>query len=859
MQDFSSRKFKLLPLTAAITSAFTGSDSALAQEEEDGLVLEEVLVTARKRTESLQDIPASIQAITGENIKEIGARGMADLTRFLSSVNMIDYGNGSSSVIFRGATVDGGGYVAQATSSVYLDEISVTSTGDQPAVRMVDIARVEALAGPQGTIYGSDAQAGTLRIITNKPVMDEFELVLDGSVRGGSESEGSWDGSVVVNMPLIEDTLALRVVAYAAKDGGYVDNVFGHTPGDNVVWGEGYWPEPYGSLDNSKYVAKDVNDSEIAGFRAALKWNLNENWSATAGAIYQETDSGADNFYDPYVGDLQKVGFFNDWREDEYELYSLTIEGDLGFAQLVSATSYYDRKSEYKNDVTAYHHYWAGAYWSCGGAGYFRDLDPDIYYWYYHSPEGQVMYNGTYCLAPTADGDYLSTINDTYNQDRFTWEVRMSSQGDTIDWLAGVYYEDSTNGYHDWFGDVTDGNFQDSVALDWAEKYVGVLGGWIEDPTETYPDAFVAWNADSQTKWKQYAAFGEVVWHATDQMDVTFGGRYFDRSNVNLYWVEQPNTRTLPEYADGVEEHKGSEKEFAPKVAVSYKFKDDVMGYALYTVGYRPGGTNRGRGDPFWPNNYFADKMTNYEAGVRSTVLDGAGRFNVTVFYMDWEDYQLEMLDPSYGGCPEDGPGTIPHVCGQPWQIAIGNAGDAHILGVNFEFDWAINANWRFGLNSEWLEAENDSSIDLSANGEFDVHKGQELPTVADWTGAAWLNYERPIQKWGNTLYARLQWSYRGSSNNIFEPTPADGSSPNPQLKNPAYNIGDLTVGINGDSWDVSVFINNLTDERAVYTIGSGAFEWAAANLSEGRAHTQRNYINRPREYGLRFIKRWGG
>ena len=165
-------KFQLLPLTAAVASVLVPSPHVMAQE---GAMLEEVIVSARKRTESVQDIPASVQALSGEDIAQMGARGMEDFTRFMPSVNVLNYGNGSSSVIFRGATIDGGGYVAQATSSVYLDEISITSTGAQPTIRMVDIAQVEALAGPQGAIYGSDAQAGTLRIITQKPQMNEYQ------------------------------------------------------------------------------------------------------------------------------------------------------------------------------------------------------------------------------------------------------------------------------------------------------------------------------------------------------------------------------------------------------------------------------------------------------------------------------------------------------------------------------------------------------------------------------------------------------------------------------------------------------------------------------------------------------------
>ena len=846
----SSTKFQLLPLAAAVASAIPSTPQAVAQ---DALVLEEVIVTARKRTESVQNIPASIQAISGADLQAMGARGMSDFTRFMPSVNMVDYGNGSSSIIFRGATNDGGGYVAQSSASVYLDEISITSAGDQPSVRMVDIAQVESLAGPQGTLYGSDAQSGTLRIITNKPVMNEFLLELDGSLRTGEDSDDSYDGSIVLNLPLVEDTLALRLVAYTAQDGGFIDNVFGHTP-DTSVTGQPWDVMDWGSIDNAEHVKDGINESEIDGWRASLKWDINENWSATAGYLHQKTDADAYNFYDPYVGDLKKVSFFDDWSEDELDLYSLTVEADLGFAQLVSATAYYERDSEYQQDITAYHHYWAGAYWSCAYAND-SGLDPDVYYWYYFTPDGLFLYNGAYCLAPTANGDYKSTINDTAYQDRFTQEIRLSSQGDTIDWLVGLYYEDSENSWHDWFADTSDGDFQESIALDYYE--------WLDrpdplDPSSraSYPEGRVAWSSDSKTTWEQYAVFGEVVWHVSDKLDITLGGRYFDRDTENRYFVERPNTRTLPEYADGVEVHDTNDKEFAPKIAVSYDFTDDVMAYALYTEGYRAGGTNRIRGEPFFPSQYEPDTMTNYEMGVRSTILNGAGRLNATVFYMDWEDYQLELVDPSQQNCPEGGPNSIPRVCGQPWQVSVGNAGDAHILGVNMEFDWAVSQNWIFGMNAEWLEAENDTDMDDLG---LDVQDGDDLPTVAEWTGSAWLNYERPIDKWGESFFARLQWSYRGESNNIIETTPADGSSANPQLENPSSDIGDLIVGIRGDTWEVSAFVNNLTDERAVFQIDSGAYEWGAASSIDGRPHTQRNYINRPREYGIRVIKRWGG
>ncbi|MCH8278081.1 MAG: TonB-dependent receptor plug domain-containing protein, partial [Proteobacteria bacterium] len=221
----SSFNYTVSPVAAAVAAALSPGIS-VAQDSDDH-ALDEIIVTATKRAMSVQDIPASVQAITQESLEAMGARTMEDYARFIPSVNVVTYGAGSSSVVFRGATTGTGG--AQATGSVYLDEISVTQTGSQPTIRAVDINRVEALSGPQGTLYGSDAQAGTLRILTNQPVMNEFEAVFDGEVRGGNKSDSSYRGSLVFNLPLVEDKLALRVVAYKDRDGGFIDNVFGHT------------------------------------------------------------------------------------------------------------------------------------------------------------------------------------------------------------------------------------------------------------------------------------------------------------------------------------------------------------------------------------------------------------------------------------------------------------------------------------------------------------------------------------------------------------------------------------------------------------------------------------------------------
>ena len=327
-------KSAITPVAAAVSAALYPGYAAVAQEDgSTSGVLEEIVVTARKRTESIQDIPATIQAISQESLAAMGAKAMEDYARFVPSVNVVTYGPGSNTVVFRGA-ITGPGYIGQSTSSVYLDEISITQTGSQPNIRAVDIARVEALSGPQGTLYGSDAQAGTMRILTNQPVLNQFEAIFDGEVRGGGESDASYRGSLVFNLPLVEDKLAMRVVGFNDHDGGFIDNVYGRTPDwhspDRSDPANNKAPAGWGTLDNTASLEERWNDADITGGRIHLLWNLTDSWSTTLSYHHQTTDSGAGNYYDPFVGERQVVRFHNEWREEEFNMASLKIDGDHG-------------------------------------------------------------------------------------------------------------------------------------------------------------------------------------------------------------------------------------------------------------------------------------------------------------------------------------------------------------------------------------------------------------------------------------------------------------------------------------------------------------------------------------------------
>jgi len=863
----SSLNYTVSPVAAAVAAALSPGISVA--QDSDNVGLDEIVVTATKRSVSVQDLPMQVQAITQESLTAMGARDMVDFTRFVPSVNVVKYGSGQNSVVFRGATTGTGG--AQATSSVYLDQISITQVGGQPTMRAVDINRVEALSGPQGTLYGSDAQAGTLRILTNQPVMNKFEAIFDSEVRGGDKSDPSYRGSLVFNLPLVEDKLALRIAAYKDRDGGFIDNVYGHTndtysadrsdPANNNALAQ------FGTLDNAASVEDRWNDEEVVGGRLHLLWEMNDAWAATLSYHHQESVGGAGNEYDPYVGDLQVVKFTSEWREEEFSMGSLLVEGDLGFAQLIGAVSYWEREAYDMSDSTAYIMYWAALYCNTYAT------DPADMPYYFANPDGSgIVWWGPYCLAPDVDGDFISSYIEPTRDDKLSVEIRLQGGGDTLEWLIGGYYEDSFDSYTNQFGMPTNGGhvtstadstYGNSIALQWNEFYYG----------GDYTGTTNSWDSRQDRDWTQKAIFGEASWNINDDWRLTLGGRYFKRETDKRYRLNRPGDvlDNKGRYDEDGEELAyrlandgaapslvGSESQFVPKVSLSYNLNEDKMMYALYTQGVRQGGVNRVRGEPLFGTDFDSDIMSNYELGYRSTFAGGKGRLNLTGYHMAWEEYQLRAVDPSYVVCPSgDLQESIPGVCGQPWQTLTQNLGDAHITGFNVTLDYAAGDNWVLGVNAEIMEAETDTNHDLDDSGEFDITKGLRLPITPSHKASAWAEYTRQTNLFGaNDLFVRLQWSFTGDSTNTLQPAGLD--DPNPQWTNPAYDIGDLRVGLVGDDWQVDVFLNNLTDTRGQYTDSPQPGQWTGGNVAEGRDRSRAFYTNRPREFGVRFMKRWG-
>ncbi len=808
-------------LTFAITSVFAAPVGvAVAQDDSSSSAgaLEEIIVTARKRTESLMDVPESIQAISGQQITQAGLQSMDDYVRFIPSMSYVQSNPGTAKIIFRGIADDAATFIAEPSAALYLDEQSLALNAT-PDPRMVDIERVEALSGPQGTLYGASSQSGTLRIITNKPDPTAFDSFVDVMLKTGSDSDMSYDVSAMGNFPITED-FAIRLVGFTAEDGGFIDVVEGTTPRFEL-------------FSNEDVTRSNFNDVETKGGRISARWFMSDDWTMTAGVIYQDTRSNGRPEQDSTLGrDYAVVRFRPDQEYDDQDWtqYALTFEGDLGFADFVSATSYFTRDWTYAQDT------------SVGYASYFGTFCYSGYYYDFSQ-------YSKYCFQPAGVGNYyndpIGYLENIQENTKFSQEFRLSASGDRLDWIAGLFYEKQTEDW-DFYTYETGYGYRNSKSFE--NLLAG--NGWNQPNIPPFPTD-IWWYSYDRTEWEQYAAFGEITWHITDRWDATLGGRWFNRTMDKVYGVENPFGNPAPvNPSDPIEDHifvttpTSDESDFVPKFSLSYRINDDWLVYGLYSEGFRPGGTNRGRGQPFLPRQYDSDILENIEFGVKATLADGRVRMTATYFDMSWNDYQLEVVDPSNTPCGTETAPPEPF-CGQPWQKVVANVGNASSQGVEFQIDAAAGENWTMGLNFTYLDAKVDDEVNVS----IPVPAGSPLPLSPEWKGSAYAQYDWPVSWFGgraNNAFARLQWSYTDEMLNIFEPLTLD-DGPSPQIVQPSYNIGDLRVGTGGDDWTVHLFVNNLTDERAILFANPFEFDYFF-----GRA---RETVNRPREYGIRFIK----
>ena len=566
----------------SIGLGFSQTESVHAESD-----VEEVVVTASKRETSLQDLPMAVQAITSEELEAKNISDFNDIANLVPSITVDDSGSGNSYFYIRGVSDGGFGNRAgaQASTALYIDEQPLSTIGGNPDLHVYDIERVEILTGPQGTLYGSSSQSGTVRIITKKPNPDAAEFGFD--VEYGDVHDGTPDRSLeaFVNLPL-GDSSALRLSAYDLHSGGWIDNV-------ETTQTFSY----LGSHTNSDYIElrDDYNDSDKDGLRLRYTQEFANGLNLDVSFLQQEYFSNGSWETDVNEGARKVSRYTPETFADDFNQTSVTLSGPLTDAiDFTFTSSMFDRDIAYTYDYTQYVYYYGYDYY----AAYYYDYD------YYASTDPRVFY--------TQFDDYKRNSN----------EFRIQSVTDSgYQWILGAFYETNDHEYQTYY-DFT-GQLSTSLTV--------VDNRW--------------WAQDNIRDDEQKAIFGEVTVPVSDKTDLTVGFRKYETENVFDakdgyfgYYETDPNLG----FVGRTNVYKFDDNGVAPKFNIAHRPNDNLMVYGTYSEGFRPSGINRttGRTAELVPDTYTSDLLRNLEFGWKSTLSDGKVTFNGLVYVMNWEDYQ---------------------------------------------------------------------------------------------------------------------------------------------------------------------------------------------------------------------------
>ncbi len=741
----STKRFVATPLSAAIVAALSPAAPVLAQDDDAGGI-EEIVVTATKRALNLQDVGQSITAFSTKDIEKMGIKSMEDYVRALPSVGLTAVRPGRNDLMMRGVSEDAFNYYVDSQVSLYLDETPMTTSSQQVSVRAIDMERIEALPGPQGTLYGSSSQTGTLRMVTNKPNHGGLAGHIKASYGSTSGGDGSYDISGHINIPLIDDVLSMRIVGYSSHDGGYVDNVFGESFS--------------GSYDNAALVEDNFNEYDVAGGRIAMLWDMSENWSVLLSLIGENTELNGSWETDPSLGDNKIVRFFDEFRSDDWWSASATLSGDLGFATMTATATKFDRSIIYVWDNHVYSQ-WHDSYYGFG------------------------LYTTNY---------NRSHLFNDQPQERDTAEIRLVSQSDSkLQWTAGVYWEDVWDYWY--YGSKTD-DLVSTYAWVYAQYWACYYNYYYSNVECPLPDTDEWYVNILDRNVEQYALFGEVSYDLTDNLKMTGGARWAEFQRDTFQRDEFP--KGLPPFGgmaeDGNTFSTGKSDDILYKFSLNYAVDDDRMIYALWSQGFRLGGPNSARAynfSPTIPEKFESDYMDNYELGLKSTWLDNTLQINAQLFLMKWDSIQV------YTGGEN-----------LPWWVAgTTNAGTAESKGLELNVKWQATDNLHLYGSVLLADAQFTETIDVNGTVYRD---GMSMANSPDTKAYLSVNYDIPdvfggdMWLWYDVSYTSETWNR--TSRIIAMDT--DGLSPSRSTSN--FELGlalpnqlSLTLRVN-NVWDQS-------------------------------------------------------
>ena len=790
-------------LTAAVLAATTGTQAQI----------EEVLVTATKQKLSTQDIPVAVSALTEEALDQLGVTDFSDYLIQMPGVTSGGVGPGQNTIYIRGiasttpnVTVSGVAGLAPNVA-LYLDEQPLSQPGRNLDVYVADMNRVEVLKGPQGTLFGASSQAGTVRLITNKPDPSGFS----GKVKLGTaftrHGEPSNNVEAVINAP-VTDRLTLRGVVYVDHKGGYIDNVAGSiTAAESARFQPGSSFQPNADLsnvtliaaDNGAKVEEDFNEVTYSGSRLSGLYDINDDWGLHVAVSQQTLDAEGVFFQDPTLDELEIQRYEDDTLEDEYVNANWTLDGRLGALDVIYTGAFTDRESKQQVDYTDY--------LFVGGYLPYYICTTDVY------GGGAAPVGGT-CQAPNlfVDSRVATTVQ--------THELRFSTdQSKSIRLTAGGFISELELREDNKF------TYPGSELLG-AESFgpnFSAQGASISDPT-VWPEGVIFRN-DVLRNDSQLGVFGELSVDMSDKFSATFGARWYDievdlkGSAAGSFGNKGATTdnnagNNLDEIFSGVNDTAQTDGVIG-KVSLSYTPSDAQLYYVTWSEGFRPGFLNRpggsGNVDYTVPFSFDTDKVTNLELGWKLDLLGGNLRFNGDIFSIDVDNLQVGIFDPSITNL-----------------FFADNAANAKIKGLEGEVIWIPQSLSGLTLSSGFSIL--DTEITKSFVTNF-VEEGSDLAFAPELQLNMQARYEWDLTS-GYTAHVMPNISYSDevatdivtSSRTILD----------------SWMLVGISAGLSSDEWTAELYIDNLTDERA--------------ELSGNAVYSRdRITVARPRTAGVRF------
>jgi iron complex outermembrane recepter protein len=743
---------------APVASALLGCiPTARADDQPEAAAgLAEVVVTAQKRVENLQDVPISIQAIGTEKLEEMNVTNFNDYAKLIPSLSFQEAGGPSFEHSYMRGVVSGGDgnhSGSQPSVGMYLDEQPITTIDGNLNVHIYDIQRIEALEGPQGTLYGASSESGTIRIITNKPDPSGFKAGYD--VEGNTVDHGG-DGykfEGFVNLPLSANA-AVRLVGWDERDAGFINNVPGSVtfPSSGIVF------------TNAGLVRDHYNDVETKGGRAALKIDLGDNWTILPQVMGQVMDSDGDFAYNPAIGPLETTKYLPETAHDSWVQSALTVEGKIADFDLVYSGAWLNRNTHETEDYTDY----------------------SLFY-------DQAYHTGLYNTDNS--GKLINPAQWIVGRDRYTKisnELRLTSpQTWPVRFTFGLFQERQVHYIlQDYVVDV-DGEQLGSVA-----PYNWSVPGWPG----------TVWLTDQVRVDRDRAAFTEISYDILQNLTLNTGIRYYTYDNTldgfygfNSTYSSSQGTATcfndVPFHGAPCSDLAGRSTGSGntPKVNLTYKIAPGMLVYATWSKGYRPGGVNRNGGGTLPP--YKPDYLTNYEIGWKTSWLDNSLRWNGAVFDEKWKDFQFAYLGPNA-------------------LTIIANAGEAEIRGVESDLEWAVTRAFTLSGGISLLDPKltqeycQDPTQCGTPGYEQYAPNGEQLPVTPKVKGNITGRYNFPL--FSNTGYVQGSVEYVGARWADLRLVAREALG-----QEPSYTVADFATGFQSNGLTAELYVSNAFNRLA--------------------------------------------